>query len=79
MPTILDPKKVPAMNLLGVVLMSVADDPNDSDDCGILPRVELPDDVEPCQWCCGAGCQSCGFTGRGDTHEEGCDCIGCAR
>lgn len=31
-----------------------------------------------CQWCVGTGCQSCGFTGLGDTHEEGCDCITCA-
>lgn len=28
-----------------------------------------------CKWCNGDGCKSCGFTGRGDTHEPGCDCI----
>lgn len=31
-----------------------------------------------CSLCLGDGCQSCGWTGRGDTHEADCDCTLCA-
>jgi hypothetical protein len=43
------------------------------------PILETDEDgfFPACQWCAGDGCKSCGFTGRGDTHESGCDCIVC--
>ena len=37
-----------------------------------------PGDVDAsCQVCVGQGCQSCGFTGRDDTHDDDCDCLDC--
>lgn len=34
--------------------------------------------AEECHFCLGSGCQSCGYTGRGDTHDPDCDCDDCA-